>query len=146
MSSSRMARLVPQSEGSTPEDVVHISSFALVRKGGQLLLIKRLRPERAAGWCIPGTLLLYGEDPAETARRTLKDQVGATATGVKLLDVFSFGDKHWDICFVYEAEIPEAGKLGQDFEKADYFDLANLPPDTRADHREVLDVVRSKNL
>ena len=30
------------------------------------------------------------------------------------------------------------GKLGGDFDKADYFDLAKLPPELREDHREVL--------
>jgi ADP-ribose pyrophosphatase YjhB (NUDIX family) len=141
-----MARLVPQPEGSMPEEVMHISSFTFVTKGTELLLLKRLRPERWVGWCIPGSVLLYAEDPAAAARRTLTDQVGATVTEVELLDVYSFGDKHWDICFIYRAEIPEVGKLGQDFEKADYFDLANLPSDVRVDHKEVIDMVKSRKV
>src|SRR4029077_4955771 len=111
MSSPRGARLVPQPDGSQPEEMTHISSFALVRRGKQLLLIKRGRPERWAGkWCVPGMLLLYGEDPAAGARRVVKEQLGAQATDVKLLDVMSFGDKDWDICFIYQTETPKIGK------------------------------------
>jgi len=137
--------LVPQSDGTQPEEFTHISSFALVQKGGKLLLVRRLRPERWAGkWCIPGALLLYGEDPAAGAQRVVKEQLGADATAVKLLDVQSYGDKHWDICFIYRAETPEIGKLGQDFDKAEYFETASLPAEMRDDHREVIELARWK--
>src|ERR1700747_2410053 len=106
MSSPKTARLVPQPDGTQPEEFTHISSFALIRNGAQLLLIRRVRPERWAGkWCIPGMVLLYGEDPAAGARRAVKEQVGAEAARVRLLDVQSYGGKHWDICFLYHAEI-----------------------------------------
>ena len=143
MSSPKPARLVPQADGTQPEEFTHISSFALLQKGGKLLLVRRLQPERWAGkWCIPGALLLYGEDPAAGARRVVKEQLGADATAVKLLDVQSYGDKHWDICFVYRVETPEIGKLGQDFDKTDYFDPASLPAEMRDDHKEVIDMAR----
>jgi ADP-ribose pyrophosphatase YjhB (NUDIX family) len=139
--------LVPQPDGSQPEEMTHISSFALVRRGKQLLLIKRVRPERWAGkWCVPGMLLLYGEDPAAGARRVVREQLGADATDVKLLDVQSWGDKHWDICFVYQAEAPKLGKLGEDFDKADYFESAKLPAELRDDHREVVELARSRKV
>jgi ADP-ribose pyrophosphatase YjhB (NUDIX family) len=147
MSSPKVARLVPQPDGTQPEEFAHISSFALVQKGGKLLLIRRLRPERWAGkWCIPGALLLYGEDPEAGARRVVKEQLGADATGVKLLDVQSYGDKHWDICFVYRVETPEIGKLGQDFDKTEYFEFASLPAETRDDHKEVIELARWKRV
>ncbi len=147
MSSPKIARLVPQPEGSQPEEMTHISAFALVRRRKQLLLVKRVRPERWAGkWCIPGALLLYGEDPAAGARRVVREQIGVDATDVKLLDVQSFGDKHWDICFVYQAETQKIGKLGQDFDKADYFEIAKLPAELRDDHREVVELTRSRKV
>lgn len=145
MSSPKMARLVPQPDDTQPEEMAHISSFVLIRKGQQLLLVRRLRPERWAGkWCLPGAVLLYGEDPAAAARRVVKEQLGASATAVKILDIQSFGDKHWDLCFVYQAEIPEVGKLGQDFEKAEFFDHSKMPAELREDHREVIDLARSR--
>jgi len=145
MSSPKLARLVPQADGTQPEEFTHISSFALVQKGGKLLLVRRSRPERWAGkWCIPGSLLLYGEDPAAGAQRAVKEQLGADATAAKLLDVQSYGDKHWDICFIYRTETSEIGKLGQDFDKAEYFEIASLPAEMRDDHREVIEMARWK--
>jgi ADP-ribose pyrophosphatase YjhB (NUDIX family) len=147
MSSSKAARLVPQPDGTQSEEVTHISSFAFIRRGTQVLLLKRARPERWAGkWCIPAALLAYGEDPAAGVRRVVSEQLGSTATVTRLLDVQSFGDKHWDLCFVYEVEVFGPSKLGQDFEKAGYFDLAKLPPELRDDHREVLELAKSRNV
>jgi ADP-ribose pyrophosphatase YjhB (NUDIX family) len=145
MSSPKTARLVPQQDGTQPEEFTHISTFALVQKGGKLLLIRRLQPERWAGkWVIPGAVILYGEDPAAAAGRVVKEQLGADATMVKLVDVQSWGDKHWDICFVYRAEVPEVEKLGQDFDKSEYFEFASLPAELREDHKEVIDMARWK--
>jgi ADP-ribose pyrophosphatase YjhB (NUDIX family) len=146
LSSAKLARLVPQPEGSTPEEMVHLSSFVFLTDGaGKLLLMKRARPERWAGkWCLPGSVLFYGEDPAVGAGRVVKEQLGATATEMKLLGVDSYGDKHWDICFVFHAQIQGIGQLGADFEKAEYFDLAALPPELRDDHREVIEMSKTR--
>jgi ADP-ribose pyrophosphatase YjhB (NUDIX family) len=147
MSSPKMARLVPQADGTQPEEVTHISSFALVRKGGEFLLLRRVRPERWAGkWVVPASVLLYGEDPAAGARRALKDQASVEPTELKLLDVQSHGDKHWDICFLYNARVAGSAKPGQDFDKTQYFDLASLPPELRDDHKEVIDLARSRRI
>ncbi len=147
MSSPMTARLVPQPDGTQPEEVMHISSFVLVRKGSQLLLVRRARPERMAGsWFLPSAVINYGEDPGAAALRIVREQLGASATALKLLDVQSFGDKHWDLCFVFHAELPAMGKLGDDFDKADYFYLANLPPELREGNREVLDMAKSRKV
>ncbi len=147
MSSPRPARLVPQPEGTQPEEFTHISSFAFITRGTRLLLVRRTKPERHAGkWCIPSSLLMYGEDPASGVRRAVMEQLGSRATVAKLLDVQSYGDKHWDLCFVYGVEMPGPGKLGQDFDKAEYFDVAKLPPELRDDHREVIDMANSRQV
>jgi len=147
MSSPKIARLVPQPDGTQPEEVMHISSFVLVRKGTQVLLARRLKPERWAGkWVIPGAIIYFGEDPGAAALRIVREQLGATATALKLLDVQSYGDKHWDMCFLFHADVPGAVKLGGDFDKSDYFDLAKLPHELREDHKEVLDMAKSRKV
>ncbi|MDG6914844.1 MAG: NUDIX domain-containing protein [Nitrososphaerota archaeon] len=147
MSSTKRASLIPQAEGTQPEEVLHISSFVLVKKGGQVLLLKRVKPERLKGsWCLPGAVINYGEDPGAAALRILKEQPGEAATSLKLLDVQSYGDKHWDLCFVFEADAPEPVKLGEEFDAAQYFDLSNLPPELREGHKEVLDMSRSRRI
>jgi ADP-ribose pyrophosphatase YjhB (NUDIX family) len=88
MNSPKTARLVPQPDGTHPEEFMHISSFALIRRGTKVLLVKRARPERYAGnWCIPAALLNYGEDPAFGVRRAVSEQLGSNATVARLLDV-----------------------------------------------------------
>ena len=113
MSSPKLARLVPQPDGTQPEEVMHVSSFSLIRRGTRVLLVRRTKPERWAGkWTIPSAILTFGEDPAAGARRVVMEQLGATANVSKLLDVQSYGDKHWDMCFVYDVQMPGPGKLG----------------------------------
>lgn len=147
MSSPKLARLVPQADGAQPEEVTHISSFVMVMKGQQLLLARRVKPERWAGkWVIPASIINYGEDPGAAALRIVREQLGATASVLKLLDVQSYGDKHWDMCFIFHAEVTSVAKLGGDFDKAEYFDLAKLPPELRDDHREVLEMAKSRKV
>ena len=110
-------------------------------------LLRRTKPERVAGsWNLPSAVINYAEDPGHAALRILREQVGATPTALKLIDVQSFGDKHWDICFVFSAEIPSVGKLGSDIDKAEWFELAKLPPELREGHKEVLDYAKSRKV
>jgi ADP-ribose pyrophosphatase YjhB (NUDIX family) len=145
-STQKTARLVPQVPGQQSEEVVHISSFALVKRGNnELLLVKRIRPEFSAGkWLFPSAIVNFGEHPEAAIKRILREQVGAEAKNVRLVDFQSWGDKHWDICLVYEVSIDGPGKLHADIEKAEYFDRSKLPAETRSDHLEVLEALGSK--
>ena len=137
--SQKTARLTPQAQGQQSEEFAHISAFAMITQGSGLLLVKKLRPEFTAGkWVFPSSIINFGEDPEAAMKRIVREQLGAEPKEVKLLDVQSYGDKHWDICFVYSVSIDGLGKLSQDIEKAEYFDRANLPPEFRSDHMEVL--------
>ena len=145
MSSQKTARLTPQIQGQQSEEVVHISAFAIIRRGNELLLAKRLRPEFTAGkWVFPSVIINFGENPESAAKRIVREQLGADSKEVRLVDVQSYGDKHWDICFVYEVSIDGIGKLSQDIERAEYFDRGKLPPEFRSDHMEVLQGLGSK--
>jgi ADP-ribose pyrophosphatase YjhB (NUDIX family) len=147
MSNAKPAILVPQPQGQQPEERVHISSFAIVKKGNQLLLVKRTRPEFTAGkWTFPAAIVNYGENPQSAVKRIIKEQLGAEPKSIEILDVQSYGDKHWDLCFVFEADAPEPVKLGEEFDAAQYFDLSNLPPELREGHKEVLDMSRSRRI
>jgi ADP-ribose pyrophosphatase YjhB (NUDIX family) len=139
-----MARLVPQVPGQQSEEVVHISSFAVIKRGNEILLEKRLRPEISAGkWVLPSSIINFGEDPEAAIKRVVKEQIGANPNDVHLIDVQSYGDKHWDLCFLYGVAIDEPGKLSPDVERAEYFDMERLPPEFRSDHAEVLQALGS---
>jgi ADP-ribose pyrophosphatase YjhB (NUDIX family) len=146
-SGPKLARLVPQVPGQQSEEFVHISSFARVRNSeNEMLLVKKIRPEYTAGkWVFPSSLINFGEDPKLAVERIIREQVGASPSNVKLVDVQSYGDKHWDVCFVYDASIDEVGKLSPDIELAGYFNRKKLPPEFRSDHLEVLEALE-KNM
>jgi ADP-ribose pyrophosphatase YjhB (NUDIX family) len=146
MTTPSVARLIPQPAVGGPfEEFVHISCFAIIKKGDKLLLEKKLRPESSAGkWVIPAAVINYGEDPLAAVKRVVEEQLGTDAKKSELIDVESYGDKHWDICFVYKVEIPNVGTLSKDVEKTDYFELLNLPPELRDDHKEVLDTLKAR--
>ena len=142
-SSPKLARLVPQVSGQQPEEFVHISTFARVKNAeGEILLVKRARPEHTAGkWVFPSSLINFGEDPKRAVERIIREQIGASPGGVRLLDVQSYGDKHWDLCFVYDVSIDKVGRLSPDIEAAGYFNRESLPLEFRSDHLEVLETL-----
>jgi ADP-ribose pyrophosphatase YjhB (NUDIX family) len=146
VSQPRVTRLIPQPAVGGPfEEFLHMSSFAIINKGNKLLLEKRLRPEFSAGkWVIPAAVINYGEDPSAAVKRVVKEQLGTDAKEAELIDVESYDDKHWDICFVYKVEIPNVGTLSPDVEKTDYFELLDLPPELRDDHKEVIDTLKAR--
>jgi ADP-ribose pyrophosphatase YjhB (NUDIX family) len=143
MSTVKAARLGPI-EGRA-EEMMHISSFAIAKKGNELLLVKRIRPEFTAGkWTLPSSIINYGEHPEAAIKRIVREQVGTEPKNIRLLDIQSYGDKHWDLCFVYEVTVDSVGNVSQDVEKAEYFDRGKLPPEFRAGHAEVLESLKSK--
>lgn len=143
----KRAMLVPQQEGTQPDEVMHVSSFVALRKGAQLLLLRRQKPESAAGsWFLPSGVIKYGEDPRQAALRLVKEQVGIEPTALKLIDVQSYGDKHWDLCFLYGSEVLEAGAPAADYDKIEFFDLDALPAQLREGNKEVLDTARARKL
>lgn len=139
----KAARLVPQVPGQQSEEIVHVSSFAIIKRGNdELLLAWRIRPEFTANkWVLPSTVINYGEDPEAAVKRVVREQVGAEPKNVKLVDVQSYGDKHWDLCFVYDVSIDGTGRLSPDIQKVEYFSRNKLPPEFRADHLEVLQAI-----
>jgi ADP-ribose pyrophosphatase YjhB (NUDIX family) len=82
-------------------------------------------------------LINIGEHPESAIKRIVKEQLGSESKA-RLLEVQSYGDKHWDIVFVYEVSIDGIGHLHPDIETAAYFDVEKLPSEFRADHMEVL--------
>ena len=146
-SSQKLARLVPQVPGQQQEEFVHISSFARVKNAqDEMLLVKKTRPEYTAGkWVFPSSLINFGEDPKLAMERIIREQIGTSPNSVKLLDVQSFGDKHWDLCFVYDVAIDKVGRLSPDIEVSGYFNRKTLPPEFRSDHLEVLETLE-KNM
>jgi ADP-ribose pyrophosphatase YjhB (NUDIX family) len=126
---------------------MHISSFGIARRGSSILLLKKLKPEFHAGkWALPASVINYAEDPAAAMKRITNNFLGKEPAAVKLIDVQSYGTEHWDLCFVYEIQMPELGEISKDVEKVEYFETSSLPPDIVEGHREVLQLLADRKL
>jgi 8-oxo-dGTP diphosphatase len=70
----------------------------LIRRGDQLLLLKRKGAHGEGTWCPPGGHLEFGESPEECAQREAREETGVEVTGIRFLaitnDVFAEG-KHY---------------------------------------------------
>src|SRR5579872_6716524 len=85
----KQARLTTQAQGQQSEEIVHISSFAMVKnENNELLLAKRIRPEFTAGkWVFPSAIINFGEDPEVAVKRIVREQIGSDPKSVRLLQV-----------------------------------------------------------
>jgi 8-oxo-dGTP diphosphatase len=71
----------------------------IIRKGDQVLLMKRQNSHGDGTWSVPGGHLEYGETPQECAIREAEEEVGVLITDLTLCtftnDVFEEEGKHY---------------------------------------------------
>lgn len=116
-----------------------LSAFAILRRGAQTLVGKPAPHARWKEWApnwdvyepanlakqyelwrLPAAYLREGEHPDDTVKRIVLDQLGAKQCFVRGQRTYNFhdpsgrfaGQKHWDLCFVYEVEAEPAQGLG----------------------------------
>lgn len=112
-----------------------LSSFALLRRGDAFLAVKPKPHDAWKDWApnwdvydaktlenqfhlwrLPSSYLREGEAPEDTARRIVQEQLGAERAFVRSARTLSFhdpsgrfpGQKHWDLCFVFEVDAEPA--------------------------------------
>ncbi len=133
MSSTRRKALF--NEQNVPPGGLCLSSFVVVRNGGKVLVGRMAKPEiwierffvgerfassyhSSGKYVLPAMHLAWYESPLDAAVGIVRDQLmlRIPRKSIRLLEVQSHlrGDvsstknpPHWDICFVYEAEVPE---------------------------------------
>ena len=103
-----------------------LSSF-LVSVEGEGLLVGTMREHETwaaldhvasgkaalGGWVLPAGHVRIGEDPAAAAERIGRDQLRASVRDLRLARVLSYAEPlafrgqamHWDLCFVYDADL-----------------------------------------
>jgi len=94
---------------------------------------------------LPAAIVDFGEKPNEVAKRILGEQLsGAELLKPKFLTMQSYLGAHWDIVFVFEAQLE--GKQKEDLKPKDPFihtsfqKLESLPRlEIADDHLEVID-------
>ncbi len=118
-----------------------ITDIAIISEGKTLLVkyIDGNKYDHQTGWFIPDDQLINFEDPDESAKRILREQLGITNCDVKISFVESFqgNDKSWHIIFHYKASFDKAPEinLSADIESFEWFDLNNLPDEKEVAHR-----------
>jgi 8-oxo-dGTP diphosphatase len=109
----------------------------------QLLLIQRKFPPYKGKWALPGGFMDMDETLEQSAARELEEETGLK--GVKLQQLKAFSTLERDprgrtisVIFWGVADKQAKAVAGDDAAKAQWFDLAGLPP-LAFDHKEVVE-------
>jgi 8-oxo-dGTP diphosphatase len=105
----------------------------VVRRGSQLLLVRRRGAHGHGTWSTPGGNLDFGEAPAACAMREVEEETGATVTQPSFVgvtnDVFADDGKHY-VTLWFEAEHaggdPQA-LAADELTEAGWFEEEGLP-------------------
>lgn len=80
----------------------------VIRRGSQVLLLRRSTAHQAGTWSTPGGYLDFGEEPKMGARREAEEETGLIAENVRYLgftnDIFEDTGLH-HVTLWYEAEV-----------------------------------------
>jgi ADP-ribose pyrophosphatase YjhB (NUDIX family) len=105
-------------------------------RGRVLLLKHRFRP--GTGWGMPGGFMDEGEQPDETLRRELLEEVGLEVDEVKLFMTRAFKvPKQVEIVFTARA-VGDTNELNFEIQKAAWFSLDELPKELAKDQVQLI--------
>lgn len=94
--------------------------------------------DHQSGWFLPDDELNEFEDPDDSAKRILKEQLGISEADVKISFVESFkgNDKSWHIVFHYKTMLAETEKIkpSEEIASSEWFDLKSLPDKKEVAH------------
>lgn len=116
----------------------------IVRKGTEVLLLRRHRTHGAGSWSTPGGHLDFGESPEECAIRECLEETGVTVTSVRFRgltnDVFTDEGKHY-VTLWMEAEY-HSGELAvrakYEASEVAWFQIGKLPQPLFAPFQQLL--------
>jgi 8-oxo-dGTP diphosphatase len=119
--------------------------FSKSQNKTNVLLIQRGNPPFKSCWAIPGGFVEMDEELENAAQRELKEETGLD--NVKLHQLRTFGKPGRDprgrqITIVFTGIIENGDKNvqgGDDAEKAEWFNINNLPENLAFDHSEVIE-------
>jgi 8-oxo-dGTP diphosphatase len=84
---------------SENEKIAQVGVAVLLRKGDQVLLIKRQGSHGAGAWAPPGGHIDFGETPEACGIRETQEEVGLAIDGLAFMgitnDVFKSEDRHY---------------------------------------------------
>lgn len=115
-----------------------VTAGALIFNGkGEVLLLKHLF-RAGTGWGMPGGFMESGEQPEETLRRELREEVGIEVTSVRLFAARSFKKpRQVEIVFVCRSN-GDARPRSVEIEQAGWFRPEALPDGLALDQRQLI--------
>ncbi len=108
-----------------------VAAAILLEEQGRILLVRRLNEPFRGSWSLPAGFVDAEEDPARAAERECLEETGLTVRVTHVVDVIA-GREHprgADFVIVYAGQ-KLGGELlaGDDADRAEWFERANLPP------------------
>jgi ADP-ribose pyrophosphatase YjhB (NUDIX family) len=92
-----------------------VAAYALLRRGGEVLLARMSPHIPFQGWTLPGGGIDHGEDPREALRREVYEEAGLHVEPGRIVDVYSthftgsrpdgLVEDYHGIALIYEAEL-----------------------------------------
>lgn len=109
---------------------------AVVRRDGQVLLVRRANPPRQGEWSLPGGAQEIGETVFEAARREVQEETGITIEVLGLVDVVDSIQRdedgqvryHYTLVDVFARAAAGDASAAGDAAEAAWFDPGRLPP------------------
>ena len=121
---------------SNPRFAVTAGAVITDGEGRVLLLQHRFRP--GTGWGMPGGFMAEGEQPEETLRRELREEVGLEVERVELFTARAFKvPRQVEIVFTARA-IGDTNQLNFEIQKAGWFFLNELPEELPKDQVQLI--------
>lgn len=116
----------------------YLTVDVIVEIEGGIVLIERASPP--LGWALPGGFVDYGEEPADAARREVREETGLDVELTDLLGAYGAPDRdprQHNVSIVYVGRAHGAPVGGDDAARAGVF-APDAPPSLCFDHARVL--------
>lgn len=115
----------------------------VVRRGDEVLLVRRKYPPRPGAWTLPAGFLEYYETPKACAEREVEEETGLKVTAGELFGVYAGHDdpRQTAVLILYHMQLV-GGTLeaGDDATEARFFPPSHLPENIAfAAHRQALE-------
>lgn len=121
---------------SHPRFAVTVGAVVTDNRGLVLLLKHRFRP--GSGWGMPGGFMETGEQPEDTLRRELREEIGLEIEQAQLFTVRAF-KKPRQVEIVFRCQsIGNPDQLNFEIQKAKWFAVSELPPELPNDQVQLI--------
>ncbi|MHC1627988.1 MAG: NUDIX domain-containing protein [Candidatus Nezhaarchaeales archaeon] len=111
----------------------------IIRKNGNIILVKRRRPPYEGHWALPGGFVEYGETVEDAVKREVKEETGLDVEIKGLIGVYSKPDRDPRGHVVSIAYlVTEIGGELRGSEETDIGEFSVIPDKLAFDHNDIL--------